>query len=86
MVQAPGTPETETLLIKLPKTIKLYITQEQFTALAAVNPDSIKNCHRAQSISPPLVRGGLTVLLRESGGFCHKSLHSSKTLPVIEPH
>ena len=37
MVQTPASPETETLLIELPKTIGLYVTQEQFAALAAAN-------------------------------------------------
>lgn len=39
MVQTPTTPETETLLIELPKSIGLYVTQEQFAALAAANRD-----------------------------------------------
>jgi Uma2 family endonuclease len=39
MVQTPGRKETETLLIELPKTIGLYVTQEQFAALAAANRD-----------------------------------------------
>ena len=39
MVQTPATPETETLLIELPKSIGLYVTQEQFAALAAANRD-----------------------------------------------
>ncbi|GBE92942.1 Uma2 family endonuclease [Nostoc cycadae] len=37
MVQIPANPET--LLIELPKAIALYVTQEQFTALAAANRD-----------------------------------------------
>jgi len=37
MVQTPTKPETETLLLELPKTLKLYVTQEQFAALAASN-------------------------------------------------
>ncbi len=37
MVQTPAKPETETLLLELPKTLKLYVTQEQFAALAASN-------------------------------------------------
>jgi len=37
MVQTPTQPETETLLLELPKTLKLYVTQEQFTTLAASN-------------------------------------------------
>ncbi|MDZ8108393.1 MAG: Uma2 family endonuclease [Nostoc sp. DedQUE12a] len=37
MVQTPASPETETLLIELPKSIGLYVTQEQFAALAAAN-------------------------------------------------
>jgi hypothetical protein len=39
MVQTPTSPETETLLIELPSTIGLYVTQEQFAALAAANRD-----------------------------------------------
>ncbi|MEC4818404.1 MAG: Uma2 family endonuclease [Scytonema sp. PMC 1069.18] len=39
MVQTPASPETETLLIELPKAIALYVTQEQFVALAAANRD-----------------------------------------------
>jgi Uma2 family endonuclease len=39
MVQTPTSPETETLLIELPKTIGLSVTQEQFATLAAANPD-----------------------------------------------
>ena len=39
MVQTPPKLEAETLLIELPKTIKLSVTQEQFAALAAVNRD-----------------------------------------------
>ncbi|MBP0016161.1 MAG: Uma2 family endonuclease [Cyanobacteria bacterium SBLK] len=37
MVQTPIQPETETLLLEFPRTLKLYITQEQFAALAASN-------------------------------------------------
>jgi len=37
MVQTPAKPETETLLLELPKTMKLYVTPEQFTALAECN-------------------------------------------------
>ncbi|MDB9516771.1 Uma2 family endonuclease [Roseofilum reptotaenium CS-1145] len=39
MVQTPVKPETETLLLTLPTTLKLYVTQEQFEALAASNRD-----------------------------------------------
>ncbi|MEA5523039.1 Uma2 family endonuclease [Limnoraphis robusta] len=39
MVQTPASLETETLSIELPRTIALYVTQEQFTALTAANPD-----------------------------------------------
>ena len=39
MVQTPTSPETETLLIELPTTIGLLVTQEQFAALAAANRD-----------------------------------------------
>ncbi|MEH1906921.1 Uma2 family endonuclease [Nostoc sp.] len=39
MVQTPASPEIETLLIELPKSIGLYVTQEQFAALAAANRD-----------------------------------------------
>jgi Uma2 family endonuclease len=37
MVQTPTKLETETLLLTLPTTLKLYVTQEQFEALAASN-------------------------------------------------
>jgi Uma2 family endonuclease len=37
MVQIPANPET--LLIELPKTVTLYVTQEQFAAIAAANRD-----------------------------------------------
>ncbi len=37
MVQTPAKSETETLLLKLPRTLNLYVTQEQFAALAASN-------------------------------------------------
>ncbi|MEH1920077.1 Uma2 family endonuclease [Nostoc sp.] len=39
MVQTPTSPETETLSIEIPKTIGLYVTQEQFATLAAANRD-----------------------------------------------
>lgn len=39
MVQTPTSLETETLLIEIPLTIGLYVTQEQFAALAAANRD-----------------------------------------------
>lgn len=39
MVQTPTRPETETLTLQLPNTISLYVTQEQFNALAAANRD-----------------------------------------------
>lgn len=39
MVQIPAKPETETLLLNLPKALKLYVTPEQFIALAACNRD-----------------------------------------------
>lgn len=38
MVQIPAIPE-DTLLIELPRAIGLYVTQEQFAALAAANRD-----------------------------------------------
>ncbi len=37
MVQTSIKPETATLLLELPRTLKLYVTQEQFAALAASN-------------------------------------------------
>ena len=37
MVRTPTTPETETLLLNLPKTLRLHVTQEQFAALAQSN-------------------------------------------------
>jgi len=39
MVSTPASQETETLSIELPKAIGLYVTQEQFAALAAANRD-----------------------------------------------
>ncbi|MDJ1180535.1 Uma2 family endonuclease [Roseofilum sp. BLCC_M91] len=39
MVQTPTKPETETLLLTLPTTLKLQVTQAQFEALAASNRD-----------------------------------------------
>jgi Uma2 family endonuclease len=39
MLQTPTTPEKETLLIELPRSIALQVTPEQFTALAAANRD-----------------------------------------------
>ncbi len=39
MVQTPAKPETETLLLNLPRTLKLYVTPEQFILLAASNRD-----------------------------------------------
>ncbi|KOR33895.1 MULTISPECIES: Uma2 family endonuclease [Planktothricoides] len=39
MVQAPVKPNSETLSLQLPKTIGLYVTQEQFAALATANQD-----------------------------------------------
>lgn len=39
MVQTPTTSENQTLSIELPSSIGLYVTQEQFAALAAVNRD-----------------------------------------------
>jgi Uma2 family endonuclease len=37
MVQTPAQSETETLSLELPKSLKLYVTPEQFEALAASN-------------------------------------------------
>jgi Uma2 family endonuclease len=39
MVQTPPSPENQTSKIELPSSIGLYVTQEQFVALAAVNRD-----------------------------------------------
>ena len=39
MVEAASTPEDKTLLLELPKSIALSVTQEQFTALAVANRD-----------------------------------------------
>lgn len=39
MVQTPASSENQTLLIELPKSIGLYVTQEQFAALATANRD-----------------------------------------------
>ena len=55
MVQTPASPETETLLIELPKTIGLYVTQEQFAALAAANRDLRleRTAHGELIVNPP---------------------------------
>lgn len=37
MVQTPTKPETDTLLLTYPRSLKLYVTPEQFAALAASN-------------------------------------------------
>lgn len=39
MVQTPAQPESEILLLNLPKKLGLYVTPEQFAALAASNQD-----------------------------------------------
>jgi Uma2 family endonuclease len=39
MVQTPTSPNNQALLIQLPSSIGLYVTQEQFVALAAINRD-----------------------------------------------
>jgi Uma2 family endonuclease len=39
MVHTPASPENQTLLIELPSSIALYVSQEQFAALAAANRD-----------------------------------------------
>jgi Uma2 family endonuclease len=39
MVHIPATPEHQTLTIELPQSIGLFVTQEQFAALAAANRD-----------------------------------------------
>ena len=39
MVQTPASIENQTLPIELPSSIGLYVTQEQFAALVAVNRD-----------------------------------------------
>ena len=39
MLQTPTTPESQTLLIELPTSIALFVTPEQFSALAAANRD-----------------------------------------------
>ncbi|MGB3535225.1 MAG: Uma2 family endonuclease [Microcoleaceae cyanobacterium] len=39
MVQTPIETEIETILIQIPQSLKLLVTQEQFTAIAAVNRD-----------------------------------------------
>ncbi len=39
MVQTPAKPETETLLLNLPRTLKLHVTSDQFVLLAASNRD-----------------------------------------------
>lgn len=55
MVHTPTTPGTETLLLELPKTLGLYVTQEQFIALSAANRD-LKLERNAQGeliVNPP---------------------------------
>ena len=55
MVQTPTTSEAETLLLELPKTLGLYVTQEQFLALSAANRD-LKLERNAQGeliVNPP---------------------------------
>ncbi|RUT00847.1 hypothetical protein DSM106972_072560 [Dulcicalothrix desertica PCC 7102] len=39
MVQTPASPKNQTLPIELPSSIRLYVTQEQFAAISAVNRD-----------------------------------------------
>jgi Uma2 family endonuclease len=39
MIRIPTIPETEILSIHFPRHLALYVTQEQFAALAAVNRD-----------------------------------------------
>ncbi|MFP4006779.1 MAG: Uma2 family endonuclease [Spirulinaceae cyanobacterium] len=39
MVQTPAKPETDTILLNLPKTLKLHVTPKQFTILAACNQE-----------------------------------------------
>lgn len=39
MIRIPTIPETEILSIRFPQNLALYVTQEQFVALAAVNRD-----------------------------------------------
>ncbi|MFP4006428.1 MAG: Uma2 family endonuclease [Spirulinaceae cyanobacterium] len=39
MLQTPNLEETETLLLNLPRTLKLYVTPDQFILLAASNRD-----------------------------------------------
>lgn len=55
MVQTPTTSEAETLLLELPKTLGLYVTQEQFAVLSAANRD-LKLERNAQGeliVNPP---------------------------------
>ncbi|WP_414623929.1 Uma2 family endonuclease [Calothrix sp. CCY 0018] len=55
MVQTPTTSEAETLLLELPKTLGLYVTQEQFLALSVANRD-LKLERNAQGeliVNPP---------------------------------
>lgn len=55
MVQTPAMPENQSLSIELPSSIGLYVTQEQFAALAAVNRD-LKLDRNAQGeliVNPP---------------------------------
>ncbi len=55
MVHTLTKPETETLLLELPRTLKLYVTQEQFTALAASNRElRLERTAKAELIVNPL--------------------------------
>jgi Uma2 family endonuclease len=55
MVQTPAMPENQTLSMELPSSIGLYVTQEQFAALAAVNRDLRleRNAQGELIVNPP---------------------------------
>ncbi len=55
MVQTPAIPDKQTLSMELPSSIGLYVTQEQFAALAAVNRDLRleRNAQGELIVNPP---------------------------------
>lgn len=55
MVQTPAMPDNQTLSMELPSSIGLYVTQEQFAALAAVNRDLRleRNAQGELIVNPP---------------------------------
>lgn len=55
MVQTPTKPETDTLLLAYPRSLKLYVTPEQFAALAASNRElrMERTCTGELIVNPP---------------------------------